>query len=309
MINKNMNIIKIGIYTGLQKVVALIDKKAAALNTKLAANEPMFMTIAGSKLNSTMTSYPTLSREANLVTINLDGRFVDETTGTIRAAGPTEFPALVDGKQREEIFIHQSVLNSRVFGQEKSFNGTNVTSEVLKAFPEIAAHYGADAEIVLKINHQGQKHGDMNQITFSTENGMQIGDASQGGIVTNMQILASNSTASGDLAAEMTFGSVMNVNFTFDDFLLFKHFSGQQALNTAVAQTGAVTLATDDEKMTAFLTALGDDYNAKHVGGIDFKKNEIVGFVAGLLRHTLLTPSVVDEYLYGGFSWISDGVW
>ena len=109
-----------------------------------------------------MTTYPTLSREANLVTINIDGRFVDETTGSIRAAGPTEFPSLVDGKQREEIFIHQSVLNSRVFGQEKSFNGTNVTSEVLKAFPEIAAHYGSDAEIVLKINHKNQKHGDMN---------------------------------------------------------------------------------------------------------------------------------------------------
>jgi len=56
---------------------------------------------------------------------------------------------------------------------------------------------------------------------------MQIGDVSQGGIVTNMQILASNSTVSGDLAVDMTFGSVMNVNFTFDDFLLFKHYSGQ----------------------------------------------------------------------------------
>jgi len=48
MINKNMNIIKIGIYTGLQKVVALIDNKVAALNAKLAANEPMFMSLAGS---------------------------------------------------------------------------------------------------------------------------------------------------------------------------------------------------------------------------------------------------------------------
>jgi len=309
MINKNMNIIKIGIYTGLQKLVSIIDKKAAALNAKLAANEPMFMTIAGGALNATMTTYPTLSRVANLVTVNLDGRFVDETTGTIRAAGPTEVPALVDGKQRDEIFIHQSVLNSLVFDQVKSFNGTNVTTEVLKAFPEIAVYYGADAEVVMKISHKNQKEGDMDQITFSTENGIQFGDASQGGIVTDMQILVSNATVNGDLAAEMTFGSVMNVNFTFDDFLLFKHYSGQQALNTVVAQTGAVTVTTDDEKMTAFLTALGNDYNARHVGGIDFKKNQIVGFVAGLLRHTLLTPFVVDEYLYGGFSWISDGVW
>ena len=260
-------------------------------------------------MNTTMSTAPSLSRDANLVTFNMDGRFVDAVSGTTRAAGPTSVPALVDGKQRDEVFIHQSVLNSLVFDQVKSFNGTNVTTEVLKAFPEIAALYGDAAEAEIHVSHQNQKAGDMNQITFSVENGIQVGDVAQGGIVTDMQILISNATVQSELAAEVTFGNVMNVNFTFADFLLFKHYSGQQALNTAVAQTGTVSLTTDDAKMTGFLTALGDHYNEKHVGGIDFKSNQIVGFVAGLLRHTLLTPYVADEYLYGGFSWISDGVW
>merc|ERR1712151_293238 len=131
------------------------------------------MTIHGNKMNTTMTTFPFLSREANLITINMDGRFVDEETGTARAAGPTSVPELVDGKQRDEIFIHQSVFNSLVFDQVKSFNGTNVTTEVLKAFPEIAAYYGDDAEVVMKISHKNQKEGDMDQITFSTENGIQ----------------------------------------------------------------------------------------------------------------------------------------
>merc|ERR1719326_1992935 len=130
----------------------------------------------------------------------------------------------------------------------------------------------------------------MDQITFSIENGIQAGDASQGGIVTDMQIMVGD-----EIATEITFGSVMNVNFTFNDFLLFKHYSNMQALNTAVVEGGKVTVSTDDAKMTAFLTALGNDYNEKHASGIDFKKNEIVGFVAGLLRHTLLTPYQVDE--------------
>lgn len=310
LVNKNMNLIKIGIYTGLQKVVSIIDAKAAALNAKLAAGEDFFMAIHGSQMNTTMTTFPSLSREANLITINMDGRFVDEETGTARAAGPTSAPALVDGKQRDEIFIHQSVFNSLVFDQVKSFNGTNVTLEVLKAFPELASHYGADATAEIHFTHANQPAGDMDQITFSVEDGIQVGDAAKGGIITQMQILMSNGAVSSELAAEVSFGNVMNLNFTFDDFLLFKHYSAQQALNTAVtAGTGAVTVATDDEKMTAFLTALGNHYNEKHVDGINYKANQIVGFVAGLLRHTLLTPYVVDEYLYGGFSWISDGVW
>ena len=47
LINKNMNLIKIGIYTGLQKVVSIIDTKAAALNAKLAAHGDFFLTIHG----------------------------------------------------------------------------------------------------------------------------------------------------------------------------------------------------------------------------------------------------------------------
>lgn len=121
-----------------------------------------------------------------------------------------------------------------------------------------------------------------------------------------MQIYMSNANVKDELAGEIEFGLVMNMNFTFDDFLLMKHYNSQKALNASVKSGDLVT---DDDKVSAFLTALGNHYNEKHVNGINFKENQIVGFVAGMLRHTLLTPQVVDEYLYGGFSWITDGVW
>ena len=63
-----------------------------------------------------------------------------------------------------------------------------------------------------------------------------------------------------------------------------------------------------DDEMTSLMTALGNDFNTAHAGGIDLKKHQIIGFVAGMVRHTLLSPLVIEEYLYGGFSWITDGV-
>lgn len=282
----------------------MIDTYAAKFNAKLASADPsMIMDTKFGKLDATMTTYPTLSAETGLITINMDGRFVDETTGTIRAAGPTEAPALVDGKQREEIFIHQSFFNSMIFGKVKTFNSTAIQTEVLAAFPEIAAAY-PDAAIQLVVSHANQKEGDFDQITFDVETGIQAGDVAQGGIVSDMKIMAGD-----EVAAEIQFGSVMTLNFTFDDFLIMKSYSNVQALNTVVQEGGKVALTADDTKMTALFTAIANDYNESHVDGKDLKKNAIVGFVAGMLRHSLLTPFQVDEYLYGGFSWITDGVW
>ena len=111
-----------------------------------------------------------------------------------------------------------------------------------------------------------------------------------------------------EVAAQIQFGLAMNMNFTFDNFVIFKHYNSEKVVNTIVQESKVDFGGINDEMMTEFVTTLCDSYNTAHVDGIDMKKNQIVGFVAGLLRHTLLTPFVVDEYLYGGFSWITDGV-
>ena len=100
------------------------------------------------------------------------------------------------------------------------------------------------------------------------------------------------------------------MNFTFSDFIIYRQFANQQVTGTTL-KSSTVDLGIDDldAALLSFLTALETDYDAAHEKGIDLKKNTTIGFVAGLLRHTLLTPFMEDEYLYGGFSWITDGVW
>jgi hypothetical protein len=313
MVDKNMNLIRMGIYKGLQKLVTIIADKAKAFNLKLAHQEAnTFVTTAfgeNKPLNMTMTKAPYFSPDKGLIQFYMDGRFMDTVTNTARSTLPTVFPELVDGKQREEIFIHQSMINALVFDMVKTYNCTNITTEVLKAFPEIAAYYGDAAKIKVELTFNNQAAGNFDQITFDAKDGIKIGDEKMGGLITDMKILASNATADEEVAAKLQFGLNMAYNFTFDNFLIFKHFSDQKVINTIVKESKVDFATTNwDETMTGLVTALGNDYNSAHVDGIDLKKNQIVGFVAGLLRHTLLTPYVADEYLYGGFSWITDGV-
>ena len=314
IVDKNMVLIRIGIYTGLQKLLGKLDSMTDALNLKLKTNEPTaFITEVkeGMPMNLTMTAAPKMTAESNLININFDGRFVDSNTNTVRAVGPSTFPELVDFKQREEIFIHQSVMNSMIFDKTKKLAGANVTAEFLKAFPEVATKYGASAEVELILSFKNQADGDFDQITYSKENGIQWGDISKGGVVTDMQVMVnSTSMPTQELAVEFQTGLAHSMNFTFDNFVIFKQYSNQQVTGTSVTSSTVTLGETDlDATMLSFFTNLGNDYDASHAKGIDLKKNITVGFVSGLLKHTLLTPYMVEEYLYGGFSWITDGVW
>lgn len=62
-----------------------------------------------------------------------------------------------------------------------------------------------------------------------------------------------------------------------------------------------------DGALTELWTAIAKDFNEAHPIGIDLKKNQIIGFIAGMVRNTLLTPFKQNNYYYGGFSWITDG--
>jgi hypothetical protein len=120
----------------------------------------------------------------------------------------------------------------------------------------------------------------------------------------------STSMPTQELAIELQTGLAYNMNFTFTNFVIFKQYSNQQVTGTSV-KSSTMTLGESDldATMLSFFTNIGNEYDAAHAKGIDLKKNTTVGFVAGLLRQTLLTPYMVDGYLYGGFSWITDGVY
>jgi hypothetical protein len=60
------------------------------------------------------------------------------------------------------------------------------------------------------------------------------------------------------------------------------------------------------QQLTPVLDNFIANFNALHVPNDLSKKIPTVKFVAGLLGKTLLTPYQQDEFLFGGFKWISD---
>jgi len=89
-------------------------------------------------LNTTMTKAPEFSREKDLINIHMDGLYVYDTEEHINVPDPnTVWPIRVDGKQRDQFWVHESTLNSVVYDHPITFNGTNITAEALKHYPEL----------------------------------------------------------------------------------------------------------------------------------------------------------------------------
>ena len=80
MVDKNMNLIRMGIYKGLQKLVTILADKAKAFNAKLASDKPYTYLdtpfVQNLLLNTTMTKAPELSREKNQINIHMNGLYV-----------------------------------------------------------------------------------------------------------------------------------------------------------------------------------------------------------------------------------------
>merc|ERR1719433_393624 len=175
-----------------------------------------------------MTTAPDMNPTTGLITLNMDGRFVNPHTGTSTSApGPQSTPALVDGQQREEIFIHQSTFSSIMLNDKMMpFNDTkypNTTAAIFKFFPAIKEYYGEDATVGMILNYSGDfSTEDYEQVTINTEQGTVVGDVAKGGLPTTVRIMASNGTTTEEVAAEWTFGSAMSFNMTIDNFVIYK---------------------------------------------------------------------------------------
>ena len=143
LVDKNMVLIKMGIYKGLQTLIKKIDAAADAFNAKLASEKPWTYWdapfVQNLLLNTTMTKAPELSPEKDLINIHMDGLFVYDPETHINVPDPnTEWPIRVDGKQRDQIWIHESTLNTVVYDHPITITGANATAEALKHYPELA---------------------------------------------------------------------------------------------------------------------------------------------------------------------------
>mmetsp|Transcript_119462 Transcript_119462/g.166667 ORF Transcript_119462/g.166667 Transcript_119462/m.166667 type:complete len:80 (+) Transcript_119462:722-961(+) len=58
---------------------------------------------------------------------------------------------------------------------------------------------------------------------------------------------------------------------------------------------------------TAVFEETAFNFNQRHKDGVDLtKKWPTLGFINGLLRNLEISPLVTEEFVFAGFSWITD---
>jgi len=148
------------------------------------------------------------------------------------------------------------------------------------------------------------------QVDINNVTGLHLGDMPDGGLITGVKFMCKNETTPLEVAMETQFGTGFNWNLTLDDFRISTLLNNTKVIDNKVMyeRFPFKPERSSDEALTELWTAIANDIDGTYADGIDLKSHPIVGFVAGLLRHTLMTPFMQDNYYYGGFSWITDGV-
>lgn len=143
-----------GVNYMLKLTEGVIEGLAYGLNQKLASGNANLLVNLGSTLNAdlnlTTPRAPSMSSETDLINVWLDGRFVNAKT--MEATEPVNKvePVRTDGKgqhmQREQIFIHESMIDSFMFElytMDKTIAvNDNLRKELLQIFNEVGTYYG-----------------------------------------------------------------------------------------------------------------------------------------------------------------------
>ena len=314
VINKLMPQVVSGINYGLNMAEGIIEGLVWGLNKKLVTPDFFVVQLIDQlpPLNITASTAPLMDEETDLISVWLDGRFVDKSASTPFVAINDEAAVRnEDKKQMEQIFIHQSMVDSLLFSlysTGKTIKADNsIKAQLLQIFFELGHYYGAE-EIDFYLDVSFDQTAGV-PVQFDTENGIEIGKMANGGLKTNLVISCTNSTTTTpEKAVEINFELAANIEATWNSFVINASISDPSISKTNVTyDLVGLDYHAYDPLLTSVLVGMSDDFNLKHKGGINLAtKYPIAGFVNGLARNTIVSPNVQEDFLYAGFKWISD---
>lgn len=127
-------------------------------------------------------------------------------------------------------------------------------------------------------------------------------------MTTNIKLMcAENNTTAKELAVDLTTGLHVVANFTWDNFEYWASLSDPKFMDTVVTSPVVkLDYHNWNAELTAVLKDMTDEFNLRFGTPKDLKSITIVHFVAGILRATLVSPFVHDEFLFAGFKMIMD---
>ena len=261
--------------------------------------------VKGLPLNFTMTRYPEFSNAQKEIILHMDSEFTGQDMSTYVESDST-WANYTEMKQREQLWLHQSTVNSLLYDVKKTLSGEKFNAQMFTLMSEVYYYYGASTDCEGRLSFPFEK--DAQPVTVDVTKGVVVGDTTHG-LRLNLQMWCANDTmAEKELAVDLTTGMHLVANFTWDNFVYWISLSEPQFMGT-VATSPVMSLYYHnwDVELTAVLKDMTDEFNLRHSAPTDLKtKAPLFNFVAGLIRATLISPFVKDEFLFGGFKMITD---
>ena len=183
---------------GLNMAEGIIEGLVWGLNKQLASTDNIVVSLSDSlpKLNITAPRAPDMNETSDLISVWIDGRFVNRTTGqSFVPVNDVEPVRTVDHGQMEQFFIHESMVDSLVealYNQHFYIKASeSIREQLLQIFFEIGQFYGSGVQFEIDVSFN-KTEGEV--VQFDTQDGIEIGNMPAGGLNTNVHIYCTNET-------------------------------------------------------------------------------------------------------------------
>lgn len=263
--------------------------------------------VFGLPLNLTMTRYPELNGTSGEIILHVNGEFAGALTDQYVTPDATFVDYTSMKQQREQLWLHQSTINSLLYQVKKTLSGEGFEEQFFPLVAEVFRYYGPSVTCEGILSFPAEANSQ--PITIDAAQGIMIGDKLAGGLRTNIDFQCGNDTTPLEHALNLELGLTMVANVTFDNFEYWAELNDVAVVDTVATPREGITLDYHnwDAELTYVVASMVDNFNIMHETPVDLKtKIPVVAFVAGILRATLLSPFVQDEFIFAGFKMIMD---
>ena len=309
LVDISRKLIDMAINDMMPKLSKFIDTKIQALNAAVAGEGPMTFVfpVMGANVNMTMAHAPVTGVNSDLIGLFFDGMIIGDKVKTT-TADITSLPPRQNHSLSEQIYIHEDMVNSILQQFEPSvfpieIKQKSLSDEMKQVFHEIPTVYGNDAVVGIKLS---MDLGDGKAVNFDKDHGVIFGSKSN--VTTTLELTVSNATVMNETAVVFELNLEAHANLTLFDFIVYPNIKEIFAENTVVVKDNIGMYAHNYNILfTSILKNFANDINIQYAKGYPLANlNPTIGFLGGLIKQFTVTPYVLGNYLYAGFSMQAD---
>ena len=142
--------------------------------------------VLGMPLSLAMTRYPEFSSAKDEISININGEFVSDIAEQYVTPDST-WVEFEDQTQKEQLWIHQSMINSLLYQVEKTLSGPGFNKQMFSLLAEVYYFYGRDVSCEGVLSFPAEQNSQ--PVTIDATQGILLGDKTENGLRLNIDMM------------------------------------------------------------------------------------------------------------------------